>query len=122
MNIERLRKIIQYSKENRQETNSMIKTFCFFSGIEYDNSLLDILQIARSSFRKKGFLVFQMPFADDEIGALSYRGDGIGYVVINTSLPRVNVNFAIAHEIYHVFFQKSEFISKVEDKEECLSK
>ena len=83
MNIERLRKIIQYSKENRQETNSMIKTFCFFSGIEYDNSLLDILQIARSSFRKKGFFVFQMPFADDEIGALSYRGDGIGYVVIN---------------------------------------
>ena len=83
MNIERLRKIIQYSKENRQETNSMIKIFCFFRGIEYDNSLLDILQIARSSFRKKGFLVFQMPFADDEIGALSYRGDGIGYVVIN---------------------------------------
>lgn len=83
MNIERLRKIIQYSKENRQETNSMVKTFCFFSGIEYDNSLLDILQIAHSSFRKKGFLVFQMPFADDEIGALSYRGDGIGYVVIN---------------------------------------
>ena len=79
MNIERLRKIIQYSKENRQETNSMIKIFCFFRGIEYDNSLLDILQIARSSFRKKGFLVFQMP----EIGALSYRGDGIGYVVIN---------------------------------------
>ena len=65
MNIERLRKIIQYSKENRQETNSMIKIFCFFRGIEYDNSLL------------------QMPFADDEIGALSYRGDGIGYVVIN---------------------------------------
>ena len=61
----------------------MIKIFCFFRGIEYDNSLLDILQIARSSFRKKGFLVFQMPFADDEIGALSYRGDGIGYVVIN---------------------------------------
>lgn len=50
MNIERLRKIIQYSKENRQEINSMIKIFCFFRGIEYDNSLLDILQIARSSF------------------------------------------------------------------------
>lgn len=37
----------------------MIKIFCFFSGIEYDNSLLDILQIARFSFRKKGFLVFK---------------------------------------------------------------
>ena len=75
--------LLHYSKENRQETNSMIKIFCFFRGIEYDNSLLDILQIARSSFRKKSFLVFQMPFVDDEIGALSYRGDGIGYVVIN---------------------------------------
>lgn len=61
----------------------MIKIFCFFRGIEYDNSLLGILQSACSSFRKKGFLVFQMPFVDDEIGALSYRGDGIGYVVIN---------------------------------------
>lgn len=31
MNIERLRKIIQYSKENRQETNSMIIRL-YFSG------------------------------------------------------------------------------------------
>ncbi len=47
-----------------------------------------------------------MPFNDKEIGALSYKGDGLGYVVINTSLPRVNSNFAIAHEIYHVFFSE----------------
>ena len=55
-----------------------------------------------------------MPFADDEIGALCYKGDGLGYVVLNTSLPRVNVNFAIAHEIYHVFYGSNEFVSKVE--------
>ena len=55
-----------------------------------------------------------MPFADDEIGALCYRGDGLGYVVVNTSLPRVNANFALAHEIYHVFFGNDEFVSKVE--------
>jgi Zn-dependent peptidase ImmA (M78 family) len=29
-------------------------------------------------------------------------------------LPRVNVNFALAHEIYHVFFGENEFVSKVE--------
>ena len=29
-------------------------------------------------------------------------------------MPRVNVNFAIAHEIYHVFFQKNGLVSKVE--------
>ena len=74
----------------------------------------NFLQIVRSSFQKKGYLVFEIPFADDEIGALCYRGDGLGYVVLNTSLPKVNVNFAIAHEIYHVFFGSEEFISKVE--------
>ncbi len=49
--------------------------------------LLNILQIVRSPFQKKGFLILEMPFADDEIGALCYKGDGLGYVVINTSLP-----------------------------------
>jgi len=58
--------------------------------------------------------VFELPFADNEIGALCYKGDGFGYVVINTSLPKVNANFAIAHEICHVFFQQDKFISKVE--------
>ena len=114
MNIERLKKIITYSDQNHKEIYSMAKRFCAFTGIEYDSDLLNILQIARSSFQKKGFLVFEMPFADEEIGALCYKGDGLGYVVINTSLPRVNVNFAIAHEIYHVFFGDSDFVSKIE--------
>ena len=114
MNIERLRKIISYSENHYEEMNSMVKRFCSFAGIEFDNDLLNILQIVRSSFQKKGFLVFEMPIADDEIGALCYKGDGLGYVVLNTSLPRVNVNFAIAHEIYHVFFQKNGLVSKVE--------
>jgi Zn-dependent peptidase ImmA (M78 family) len=114
MNVERLRKIIAYSEKNREDINIKVKKFCSFAGIEYDSNLLNILQIVRSSFNKKGFLVIEMPFADDEIGALCYKGDGIGYVVINTSLPRVNANFAIAHEIYHVFWGESEFVSKVE--------
>ena len=114
MNVERLRKIISYSESDREEIDSKVKRFCSFSGIEYDSDLLNILQIVRSSFQKKGYLVFEIPFADDEIGALCYRGDGLGYVVLNTSLPKVNVNFAIAHEIYHVFFGTEEFVSKVE--------
>ena len=114
MNVELLRKIIAYSDKNREEIYSMVKRFCAFAGIEYDSDLLNVLQIVRSSFQKRGYFVFEMPFADDEIGALCYRGDGLGYVVVNTSLPRVNVNFAIAHEIYHVFFGESKFVSKVE--------
>ena len=114
MNVERLRKIISYSESDREEIDSKVKRFCSFAGIEYDSDLLNILQIVRSSFQKKGYLVFEIPFADNEIGALCYRGDGLGYVVLNTSLPKVNVNFAIAHEIYHVFFGSEEFVSKVE--------
>jgi len=114
MNVERLQKIITYSKKNQEEINLKVRRFCSFTGIEYENDVLNILQIVRSTFQKKGYLVLEMPFADDEIGALCYRGDGLGYVVLNTSLPKVNVNFAIAHEIYHVFFQEDEFISKVE--------
>ena len=114
MEIGRLRKIIAYSDKNHEDINFMVKRFCSFAGIEYDSELLNILQIVRSSFQKRGYLVFEMPFADKEIGALCYRGDGLGYVVLNTSLPRVNVNFAIAHEIYHVFGGADEFVSKVE--------
>lgn len=114
MNVERLRKIIAYSNNNREEIYFCVKRFCSFAGIEYDSELLNILQIVRSSFKKKGYFVFELPFADDEIGALCYKGDGLGYVAVNTSLPKVNVNFAIAHEIYHVFFGGDEFVSKVE--------
>ena len=114
MNVERLRKIISYSESSRKVIDNKVKRFCSFAGIEYDSDLLNILQIVRSSFQKKGYLVFEIPFADDEIGALCYRGDGLGYVVLNTSLPRANVNFAIAHEIYHVFSGSEEFVSKVE--------
>ncbi len=114
MNIERLRKIIEYSENNREGINSKVKQFCAYTGIDSSNDVLNVLQITRSSFRKKGYLVLEMPFADDEIGALCYKGDGLGYVVINTSLPAVNTNFALAHEIYHVFFQKNDYISKVE--------
>lgn len=118
MNVERLRKILEYSEKNREETNYMVKKYCSFAGIEYENDVLNIMQIVRSSFQKKGFMVLELPFADDEIGALCYKGDGLGYVVINSSLPRMNSNFALAHEIYHVFFQENGSVSKVEFSDE----
>ena len=114
MNIERLRKIIQYSAVNREDIESKVKKFYSFTGISNDQDVLNIFQIVRPAFQKRGFLVLELPFADDEIGALCYKGDALGYILINTSLPKVNANFAICHEIYHVFYQKSEFKSKVE--------
>ncbi|MCD8249955.1 MAG: ImmA/IrrE family metallo-endopeptidase, partial [Lachnospiraceae bacterium] len=83
-------------------------------GFSSDQDVLNILQIVRPAFFKKGFLVLELPLADEEIGALCYKGDALGYILINTSLPKVNINFAICHEIYHVFYQGSEFKSRVE--------
>lgn len=114
MNIERFRKIIEYSDANRDEMESKVNDFYSFIGMSGDKTVLNIMQIARTSFRRKGYLVLEIPFADDEIGALCYKGDALGYIVLNSSLPKVNVNFAICHELYHVFFQKSEFRTKVE--------
>lgn len=114
MDIERFRKIIRYSEDNRSDMESEVKNFYTFIGMSSDKEVLNIMQIARPSFEKKGYLVLEMPFADDEIGALCYKGDSLGYIVLNSSLPKVNINFAICHELYHVFYQKSDFRTKVE--------
>ena len=114
MDIERFRKIIEYSDANRNEMESKVKNFYSFVGMSSDKEVLNIMQIARPSFKRKGYLVLEMPFADDEIGALCYRGDALGYIVLNSSLPKVNINFAICHELYHVFYQKCDFRTKVE--------
>lgn len=114
MDIERLRKIIEYSDGHRERMEARVKEFYTFAGMNSDWEVLNLMQIARASFQKKGYLVFEMPFADKEIGALCYKGDALGYIVLNTSLPKATVNFALCHELYHVFGPKSNVRVKVE--------
>lgn len=114
MNIERLRRIIAYSDANRDDMEAKVKGFYLFAGMSGDKEVLNIMQIVRPSFQKKGYLILEIPFADEEIGALMFKGDALGYIVLNTSLPKVNVNFALCHELYHVLYQKNEFRPKVE--------
>lgn len=114
MNISRFRKIIKYSDSNKDDIESKVREFYSLVGMSSDKEVLNILQIVRTSFMRRGYLVLELPFADEEIGALCYKGDALGYIVLNTSLPKVNINFAICHEIYHVYFQKGEFRSRVE--------
>lgn len=114
MNISRLKKIIAYSDLNRDSIAAMVRNFYFWAGMNIDKEVLNIMQIVRTALHNKGYLIFEIPFSDDEIGALCYKGDSLGYIVLNTSLPKANVNFALCHEIYHAFFQKSEFNSKIE--------
>lgn len=114
MDINRFKRIIEYSEANLGDIEFKIKRFCSVMNIKSDSDVREVLLLVREVFIKRGFIVFEIPFFDGEIGALCYKGDGLGYVVINSSLPKVNSNFAVAHEIYHVFFQESEFKSKIE--------
>lgn len=114
MNIERLQKIMKYSDSHRNDMETKVKDFYAVAGMSSDKEILNILQVVRPIVRKIGYFVFELPLADEEIGALCYKGDGMGYLVLNTSLPKVNVHFATAHEMYHIVYQTTEFQSKVE--------
>lgn len=114
MQIDRLRRIIEYSKENKAEISSKVRAFYYYAGISVDREILNIMQIARAMFYKKRYLTLEFPIADKEIGALCCRGDCRGYVVLNSSLPRVSLNFAVCHEIYHVFYPSESGCAKID--------
>ena len=114
MDIGRIKKIVDYSSNHKAEIVTDIQRFYALGGIDINSDFLNLLQIARRILFDKGYLVFELPFADDEIGAMCYKGDGIGYVVLNTSLPVINYNFALAHEIYHVLFQQDYHMTNIE--------
>ena len=74
MNIDRLRKIIEYSEQNRTQMDSKVAKFYSFTGISEDKDMLNILQIVRPALRQRGYIVLEIPFSDEEIGALCYHG------------------------------------------------
>ena len=82
--------------------------------MDKNGTIRNLLQLVRPIFSDKCYIIVELPFKDLEIGALCYKGDSIGYVFLNTLLPRVNVNFALCHEIYHVFYQESSMEHKIE--------
>lgn len=114
MQISRFKEIIKYSHENKAKMESKIKDLYVEIGMEYGSELLNIMQIMRPLLQQKKYIVLELPFCDREIGALCYKGDTFGYTFLNSSLPKVNVNFALCHEIYHIFCQEKEFRNKVE--------
>ena len=60
--------------------DSKVAKFYSFTGISEDKDMLNILQIVRPALRQRGYIVLEIPFADEEIGALCYHGDQ--YIII----------------------------------------
>lgn len=118
MQIEKLRDIIEYSQKSKFDIESWIRKFYAYAGIKNDSDMLNVMQIVKDALRNKGYFVLEFPLEDKEIGALCYEGDALGYIVLNTSVPKVNNNFAICHELYHAFCQKNGFRTKIEFTED----
>ncbi|MCD8021517.1 MAG: ImmA/IrrE family metallo-endopeptidase [Lachnospiraceae bacterium] len=114
MNIERLRKIVQYSNQYGKAVEWKVRDFYARIGMNSGREVLNAMQIVSSYLQQQGFLVIELPYKDEELGALTYKGDGMNYILLNSSLPRVNLNFAICHEVYHILYQESGFRSKLE--------
>ncbi len=112
MTIERLRRILEYGKTHSKEIEGDIEQFCQQVNLQTLNGVRDVLQIVSPYLIKRKYLVIQIPLRDDEIGAFVYKGDALSYLVINTSMPVLNTNFALCHELYHVFFPAGEELNK----------
>mgnify|MGYP001443451524 FL=1 len=73
MDVNRFKSIIEYSRVNLDEIEVKIRKFCAVMNIRSDSDVRDVLLLVREVFLRRGFIVFEMPFMDDEIGALCYK-------------------------------------------------
>lgn len=114
MRFERFQSIIEYNRKNQEAIEQRVQHFFHQMNMDYERDMLNMMMIVRPLFSRRNFLVLELPFKDQEIGAICYKGDSFGYTFLNSALPKVNVNFALGHEIYHVFYQEEPFKQQVE--------
>lgn len=103
MKASKFENIIKHNRESMKEAKECVDKFYELLGMEDGSEIMNLTQVLGSLFWNKGYIIVQIPLKDKEIGAICYKGeyDG-GYIVINSSLPRYNVNFALCHEACHV--------------------
>ncbi len=95
--------IVQHNIDNIKEANACVDKFYSLLGMENSSEIKNITQVVGPLFLRNNFLIIQFPLKDKEIGAFCYKGNhNSGYVILNSSLPPYNVNFALMHETCHV--------------------
>ena len=114
MTFERFENIVKYNCEHQQEAVEKVRDLYSRIDMNFEQDLLNVMMVVRPLFRENNYLVMEIPMKDSEIGAVCYKGDTLGYIFLNSILPKGNVNFALCHEIYHTFYQKEQFRQKVE--------
>ena len=114
MRFERFKQVVEHNRLNQKEMLTKVQKLYQKMRLNYEEEILNLEFIIKPLFEQEEYLILEMPFRDKEIGAICYKGDCYGYIFLNSALPKVNVNFALAHEIYHVFYQCGHIRHKVE--------
>lgn len=114
MKFDKFQSIVEYNRKNQEKITAVVRDFYYKMGMNYEKELLNIMMIIRPVFSKRNYIVLEMPFKDNEIGAVCYKGDGCGYMILNSAVAKVNENFALAHEIFHVVYQEKMPGKKIE--------
>ncbi len=103
MEIGKFKDIVQHNIENTKEALDCAEKFYSLLGLDLGSEIKNLTQVVRPLFLVKGFITIQLPLKDKEIGAFCFKGsNNQGYIIINSSLPPYNVNFALCHEVCHI--------------------
>lgn len=105
MDIKKLRKIVLYNREIHLQTEEQVRRFCGTAHV--DPGRLEIKNLLRQICRSLGIYLLELPMKDQETGSIFFVISGVKYLLINSSIPRMNVNFAIAHELYHIMNEET---------------
>lgn len=105
MQIDKLRSIIAFNKQHQKE----IEDLANFIGLDNDinTDIIDIRNVLREVCEKQSIELFEIPIQDKKLGAVFFVQDQIKYILLNSNVPKVNLNFAIAHELYHIYVENS---------------
>lgn len=103
---EKLKKILAFNEKNEKEIQNRVQDFYDENHIK--PGIRDIITFAKTMIAGKDVEILQIPLKDKEIGALYHEINGKKYIVLNTSLNIANNNFALAHELYHLYFHEKD--------------
>ncbi len=105
MQIIKLRQIVDFNKRNQAEIEELVHEICISNNINV--RIMGIQSILRELCKKLDIKLIEIPIRDLELGAVFYACEQKKYILLNSNVPRANVNFALAHELFHIIFKSS---------------
>ena len=103
MDIGRFQEIVEHNRSIMNQTTRVVKAFCDAMDINYyERKNFDNLFL-RDLAHQKNIFSFYVPMKNKEVGACCYHNEKMKYILVNSAIPRANMNFAFSHELYHAF-------------------